>query len=213
LEEKLSRLILTRHGETLWNVQKRVQGWQDSALTENGRWQAQCLARRLREESIDYLYASDMPRALATAKAIQECLGLREIITASALRELSFGEWEGKAWADLKTENPEFAKIWESEPHRALIPGGESFQEVTDRVWDWLQSILEKHPRDTVCIVTHGLTLKLLITKALGFALEGWTETPWQHNTALNILEYQENRFQPVLLGDCGHLESELAGG
>jgi len=78
---------------------------------------------------------------------------------------------------------------------------------VQERAWKCMEKIANEHLGQTVCLVTHGLTLKLLVTKALGFEVHEWAKTPWQHNTALNIFEVHEQQWIPTLLGDCQHLE------
>ncbi|MHB8075236.1 histidine phosphatase family protein [Desulfosporosinus fructosivorans] len=202
-----TRIILTRHGQTIWNIEGRVQGSLDSPLTEKGILQARSLAVRLRDEDIDYIYSSDSCRAIGTAEEIRCELGLETVHTNPALREFAFGEWEGLIWQDLRIANPEVFKIWDSDPHLVTTPGGENMGLVMERSWKFLQQIVASYPDETVCIVTHGLTLKMLVTKALGFEVHEWAKTPWQHNTALNIFEIVGNQWIPILVGDCKHLE------
>lgn len=206
-----TRIILTRHGQTIWNIEGRVQGSLDSPLTEKGILQARSLAVRLRGEGIDHIYSSDSCRAIGTAEEIRCELGLATVSTNPALREFAFGEWEGLIWQDLRIANPEVFRIWDSEPHLVTTPGGENMELVTERSWKFLQQIISSHSEETLCIVTHGLTLKMLVTKALGFEVHDWAKTPWQHNTALNIFEVVGDQWKPILVGDCKHLdESEL---
>lgn len=203
----MTRIILTRHGETLWNIEKRVQGSLDSALSGKGRAQAKRLAERLRGEGIQYLYASDAPRAIATAEAIRSELQLDAILISPFLREFSFGEWEGKVWAELRAANPDVFSLWDTEPHRVQVPGGETMQAVSERAWQFLGEIREKYRGETVCLVSHGLTLKLLVTRAMGFAVEEWNKTPWQFNTAVNVFEEQDGILIPKIIADISHLE------
>ncbi|HWQ89630.1 MAG TPA: histidine phosphatase family protein [Desulfitobacteriaceae bacterium] len=203
----MTRIILTRHGETQWNIERRVQGRLDSPLTEKGLAQARNLALRLRSEKINYLYSSDLPRALATAEEIRRELQLETIIPAPRIREFSFGDWEGKLWDELRTTYQDIFKIWDSTPHLVQVPNGDNMHSVTERVWGFLQELIDKHQGETICLVTHGLTLKLLVTKALGFSIDEWLKTPLQFNTAVNILEFKEMKVNPVLLGDCSHLQ------
>jgi len=204
----MTRIILTRHGQTLWNTEGRVQGTLDSPLTEKGILQARSLALRLRNEGIKYIYSSDSLRAVGTAEEIRRELGLDRLSTNSALREFGFGEWEGRMWQELRVDYPEIFKIWDAEPHLVTTPGGENMKIVLERAWKFLQQIIKTHPGETVCLVTHGLTLKLLVTKALGFEVHEWAKTPWQHNTALNILEVEDQQWTPKLIGDCQHLDN-----
>jgi len=203
----MTRIILTRHGQTLWNVEGRVQGSLDSPLTEKGIRQARSLAVRLRDEGIKYIYSSDSLRAISTAEEIRCELGLATISTSPALREFAFGEWEGRIWQDLRETDPDVFKIWDSEPHLVTTPGGENLGLVMERAWNFLEQIINIHPDETVCLVTHGLTLKMLVTKALGFEVHEWAKTPWQHNTALNIFEVVGHQWIPELVGDCKHLD------
>lgn len=203
----MTRIILTRHGQTVWNIEGRVQGSLDSPLTEQGLLQARFLAVRLKDEGIDHIYSSDSLRAIGTAEEIRSELGLETLSTNPALREFAFGEWEGCIWQDLRDANPDVFKIWDSEPHLVTTPGGENMGLVMERAWNFLQQIVNNHANETVCLVTHGLTLKMLVTKALGFKVHEWAKTPWQHNTALNIFEVVGHQWTPRLVGDCQHLD------
>ncbi|MGI6120256.1 MAG: histidine phosphatase family protein [Desulfosporosinus sp.] len=203
----MTRIILTRHGETIWNIERRVQGSLDSPLTEKGILQARSLAARLINEGINYIYSSDSLRAISTAEEIRCVLGLETVYKKKALREFAFGEWEGRIWQELREEYPDIFKIWDLEPHLVTIPGGENMELVTERAWNFLQQIITLHPEKTVCLVTHGLTLKMLVTKALGYEVHEWARTPWQYNTALNIFEIVGHQWIPRLIGDCKHLD------
>ena len=203
----MTRIILTRHGQTLWNIEGRVQGSLDSQLTEKGILQARALACRLKSQGIDHIYSSDSLRAIGTAEEIRSELELGKVSTDPALREFAFGEWEGRIWQELRVAYPDIFKIWDSEPHLVTTPGGENMKIVLERAWGFLQQIIKGHSGETVCIVTHGITLKLLVTKALGFEVHEWAKTPWQHNTALNIFEVEDQQWIPTVLGDCQHLD------
>jgi len=203
----MTRIILTRHGQTLWNIEGRVQGSLDSPLTEKGILQARSLALRLKGEGIKHIYSSDSQRAMGTAEEIRRELGLEKLSSNPALREFSFGDWEGCIWQDLRETYPDIFKIWDSEPHLVTTPGGENMELVLKRAWKFLEQISKIHSGETVCLVTHGLTLKLLVTKALGFDVHEWAKTPWQHNTALNILEVEGERWIPSVIADCQHLD------
>lgn len=203
----MTRIILTRHGQTLWNVERRVQGSLDSSLTEKGILQARSLAVRLKSEGIDHIYSSDSPRAIATAEEICSELGLEALSTNPALREFGFGEWEGLIWQEIREANSDVFKIWDSEPHLVTAPGGENMGIVMERAWKFLQQLTIIHSEETICLVTHGITLTMLVTKALGFEVQESAKTPWQHNTALNIFEVVGDQWTPKLIGDCKHLD------
>ena len=206
----MTRIILTRHGQTVWNLERRVQGRLDSPLTETGIRQARILAQRLAGEGIGHIYSSDAPRAISTAAEIRSVLGLSKINIEPDLREFSFGDWEGSIWQELRETYPEIFKVWDSAAHLVTPPGGENMALVMERAWNCVKRILPLHPEETICVVTHGLALKLLVTKALGFEVQDWKQTPWQQNTALNIFEVTGEKWAPKLLGDCAHLEGAV---
>lgn len=204
----MTKIILTRHGQTLWNIEGRVQGRLDSPLTEKGLLQARSLAHRLKNEGIQHIYSSDAPRAWGTADEIRRALSLAALHVNPALREFSFGDWEGQVWGELRETYPEVFQVWDVSPHLVTAPNGENMEMVLKRSWDFLQQIIRTHAGETVCLVTHGLTLKLLVTKALGLEICDWAQTPWQHNTALNIFAVDGQEWKPELVGDCQHLEN-----
>jgi len=202
------KIIFTRHGETLWNIEGRVQGALDSALTEKGIRQARRLGERLQNEGITRIYSSDLPRAKATAEEVRQILGLNEVLTEPALRELSFGEWEGQKWWDLREQYPELFALWDSGPHKVQIPGGENMWDVTTRAWNFVNKLPQLHAGETICVVTHGITLQCIVKKALGIPVEQWQDVPWQHNTAVNIFEfYEDGLIKPILIADHSHLD------
>src|SRR5690606_37293291 len=90
----MAQLILIRHGETLWNTERRMQGQLDSPLTERGLWQARQLGERLKSLPFVSLYSSDLPRARQTAQRIADVTG-HQIIDDLRLRERHFGLFEG----------------------------------------------------------------------------------------------------------------------
>ena len=100
------RLLLVRHGETDWNAAGRIQGCTDTPLNARGRAQAAALAEKLRSsERAEALYTSPLRRAAETAEIIGSALGLRPE-PVEALREISFGVWEGCSWAEIQRRWP-----------------------------------------------------------------------------------------------------------
>ncbi|HWQ73296.1 MAG TPA: histidine phosphatase family protein [Desulfitobacteriaceae bacterium] len=204
----MTRIILTRHGETEWNIERRVQGRLDSPLTEKGQTQARSLALRLRNESIQYLYSSDLPRAIATAEEIRRELQLERVIPEPRIREFSFGDWEGKLWDELRQTYCDIFRVWDNTPQLVRVPNGDNMYTFTEKVWEYFQELIARHQGETICLVSHGLTLKLLVTRALGFTVDEWLKTPLQFNTAVNIMEVKGTKINPIILGDCSHLDN-----
>lgn len=204
----MARVILARHGETVWNKEGRVQGHCDSPLTSRGHMQTYRLAKRLRNESIDFLYSSDLPRAVYTSEIIRKEINLSSVQIEPDFRELCFGEFEGKIWRDLNKEYPGMLELWSVQPHKVIIPSGEKMEEASERVWKAFLRIISKHFKNNICIVSHGLVLQLLIKKIQGYPLEDWSNVPWQHNAAVNIVNVTgEGKYILDTIADYTHLQ------
>jgi phosphoserine phosphatase len=201
----MTKIIITRHGETEWNVSGYCQGTYDSPLTANGQDQAKKLADRLLGEKIVAIYSSPLGRAKATAQVIADRFNL-PVTPCQEFQEISFGEWEGKAWEELRNIYPEGFVEWEQAPHTYRFPGGENMEEVLVRAKAKLAELVIKHKGETICIVSHGITVKVLVTSMLDYTLADWLETPWQHNTAVNIFEVKDGKYNGLLIGDHSHI-------
>ena len=142
-------LYLTRHGETDWNVENRVQGRTDIPLNANGLAQAQALADKIREENIhlDIIYSSPLERAYVTAQKCAEAAGC-EAVPLDELIEMNFGEFEG-ATRDNRDYQEAKKKFF------TRYPGGESYMDVAARIYPLLKTI-KNGPYDDVMLVAHN---------------------------------------------------------
>ena len=118
-------LTLIRHGETEWNVAMRLQGFQNSSLTDNGKRQVEMLAEALSHRSFDVIYSSDQGRAMDTANAINRYHGM-EIHPDPAMRERNFGVMEGLTLQQIKEQYPEVHEGYLQRRPDYQIPRGES---------------------------------------------------------------------------------------
>jgi len=219
------QLLIARHAETTWNVERRIQGWTDSALTVHGTQQARALADRLRTTKLTAIYSSDSPRAIMTA----ECVGLwheLEVVSTPNLRESSWGEWEGLTADEISGRYPElWPKFvargqdsseddadWES---TTLVPGGESMKDASDRIALALQEIRARHvaSAERILVVGHGGSLRFLITNVLGMRA-GSARRFHLDNTSLSEIWFKRDH-PPVLhlLNDISHLVAEPKSG
>ncbi len=165
------RIFLLRHAETAWNRERRHQGRIDVALSETGRIQAEAAARELKEQSIKAIYSSPLQRARDTAALIAAPHGL-EVETDEAFQELSFGRWEGLTIDEARTRDTELYTTWLETPHLVSPPGGETLDQARDRVLEGLMRLRVAHDDETVCLVTHGIPVRILILEALGLGLD-----------------------------------------
>lgn len=205
----MKSIYLIRHGETEWNKIRRFQGFnKDIELNEAGRCQARMLQQAMAEISFDRIVASDLIRARETAEILNEPHGLT-IELDPKLREMNFGCWEGLNFQQVKEKYPREAEIWLTEPETLKIPGGETFQELFDRVWQRFVFWTQKNDYQNMAIVCHGGTCAALICGVLNAPIENM----WQYlqgNTAVNIVE-MEVAGQYILKGfnDKSHLENQ----
>ncbi|QPA32816.1 histidine phosphatase family protein [Thermaerobacillus caldiproteolyticus] len=202
-------LYFTRHGETEWNVEKRMQGWQDSPLTEKGKKDAIMLGKRL--ESIEFagIYTSTSGRTVKTAQLIRG-ERLIPIYQDEHLREIYLGDWEGKTHEEIMQFDPiAFDHFW-NQPHLYSPKRGERFIDVQNRAFAAIQRIIEHHQSGNVLIVTHAVVLKSLIARLKNLPLEQLWAPPFIHGTSVTIVQVDHDTFTFVVEGDVSHLEMDM---
>ncbi len=156
-------IYLTRHGQTLWNIEKRLQGRGNSPLTEEGIERAKELRDRIKDIHIDIIYSSPIERALTTANIIKGDKSI-EVITDDGLMEMCFGDYEGKITDEVMKENPNWDISLIMKGNTELTaPNGENLAEVRDRVARSMNKIIEENRGKTILIVAHGITLKAIM--------------------------------------------------
>jgi broad specificity phosphatase PhoE len=188
----VTTILLVRHGETDWNNEGRWQGHADRPLNEAGRTQALVLAESLAGRQIDAVYSSDLVRAHATARIVADQLGLPVELDAG-LREVDVGEWSGRAHDDLERSDPEGFRRWR-EGGKGW-QGGESYEQMGERVVATVLEIAERHPGGTILIVSHGGSIRACRATAAG-------------------LEYAASRVAAIgSTGNCEVVELSVADG
>lgn len=156
-------IYLTRHGETEWNIEKRLQGRGDSPLTENGIQRAKELRDRIKNIDIDVIYSSPIKRALNTANILRGNKNI-DIVTDDRLMEMCFGDYEGKKIDIIQKENPNWdIKLIMQGNVEICAPNGENLKEVRERISKLMNKIIAENMGKSILIVTHGITLKALM--------------------------------------------------
>jgi alpha-ribazole phosphatase len=207
----LTKLLLVRHGQTLWNHISRYQGHSDIDLSDTGRNQASLLSQRLATVSLQAVYASDLKRALDTARIVAEPHGL-DVQALPQLREINFGAWEGLTYKEIESRYPEIASNWYSSPGSTRIPGGETFQELMERAYSTVTDLARKHDPGAIAVVTHGGAIRSIICALLGIDLNNVFRIR-QDNATLNIIDFYDGYGILNLLNDTHHLETEPSSG
>jgi broad specificity phosphatase PhoE len=163
-------LICVRHGRTAWNADKRFQGHTDVPLDDEGRAQATALAALLRDQRIDAAVSSDLARAAETARIV---LGARDVPLRldPDWREMRFGDWEGLTWEQILAANPQLDPANETAVKEYTPGGGESFDELCERVRRAVDRAAAGVPDDGVVLAaTHAGPLHALLSVLLGDA-------------------------------------------
>lgn len=200
----MTRIFLIRHGETEWNTAGKLQGNSDVKLSAEGIRQAQLLAEKTPFLPIDAVYSSDLSRAATTAKILAAKFHLL-VSEKRSLREVNFGDWEGKTISKLVEEFPnEFGKFF-TKPDKIHPPNGETFLECQARVINALDEIIDIHEGQNIAVVSHGAAIRLILCAALVIPISKmWSIS--QFNTALNILIAEEGNFRVELVNSVAHL-------
>ena len=202
-------LLLIRHGETEWNVEKRLQGHRDITLNREGVRQSLALGRCLLDEPLDAIYSSDLQRALHTAQAIATPRGMH-IQLEKGLRERCFGAFEGMVHPEIDARYPLDYAAWQRRDVDARYPSGEfhaeTLREFADRTLVCIERIAASHPENSrVILVTHGGVLDTVYREATGMAYE----LPRSFdvlNASINRVKWDGSRFHIVKWADVSHL-------
>jgi probable phosphoglycerate mutase len=207
-----TRVVLIRHGETDWNRDRRIQGQTDTPLSSLGRQQALAIGQRLKRERFTAIYASDLQRAWDTAQAIgQATLAERsdapQPVADRRLREMDFGEWEGKTSAEIAASHPEAHARSKHRDADFRIPGGESFRDLYERTVAAVTSLVDAHPGGALCVVAHGGILDMMYRHTHAIALDQ-PRVFSLYNAAYNCLEHEGGRFRLEVWGEVAHLDA-----
>lgn len=177
----MKRLILVRHGQTEWNIERRYQGQTDTQLTDFGRQQMARSAHMLADSNIDQIIASPLARAKESADIVAQSLQLQVAIEPRFV-EMSLGAWEGKSYVlGRKTE-----EWFETAPH-----GGETGAEFRRRVGGWLQEQTHSHKNleQTILIVVHGLVVQVILSELLAEPFDVWHRRPIRNGAITSLLK------------------------
>lgn len=199
-------IYLTRHGETEWNLESRIQGSLDSRLTKRGIEDAKRLSQRLKDVDFDLAYSSTQGRAIETTEII---LGERdtEIIKTPDLRELGVGSWEGQLYSYIRENHGDEFEIYVTQPH-IYEPknGGEDFYELEKRVERFIGRLFLTKA-ETVLVVTHGVTYLMLLNMFEGNELHQLSERKVPRGTALTKIHYSDGKYEIEYENDESHLD------
>ena len=201
------KLYLVRHGQTDWNKEKRLQGQEDIPLNDFGRHLAKETGIGLRNVRFDLCFSSDLKRALETANLIlDEGSSKVPIIMDKRLKEIAFGEWEGKSVARNQMEVPdEFLKFYDDPEHFAGAPGGESFAEVKERTDDFLKWLVgqEEYEDKNILLLANTNAAKNNLERRIKSSCDCYTVYDYLKNG------YSWKKYDLVILDECSTVCNE----
>ena len=191
-------IYIVRHGETVWNKSRLLQGSRDIELSEEGRQAAVGRREQLKDIDFDIIYSSPLSRAYETACIIRGDKDT-EIIKDNRLREIDFGVNEGKNSLELQKDktNP-FCKFFDDPKNYEAPEDGESLQEVCVRTKEFMQQVIEPQlgKMDRVMIAGHGAMNKGIMCHVLNHGLDEYWSGGLQKNCGILIVKLDENGYE-----------------
>lgn len=206
----MTRIYLIRHAEAEGNLYRRIHGWYDSLITENGYRQIAALEGRFAPIHIDAVYSSDLFRTKTTAAAVYRPKGL-PLTTLKGLREINMGVWEDQTWGDVaRLDGESLAR------HNAMDPvwrteKAETFEEVRGRMERTLRAIAAEHPGQTVAVFSHGTAIRNALAVFHGMTIAESAALGHSDNTAVSLLEFDADKVRVVFENDNSHLPEEIS--
>ncbi len=198
------RLIVVRHGETLYNVQSRFTGQSDIPLSALGERQAAALGKRLAAEPLAAIATSDLQRARVTAQAIARYHEL-PVQEDADLREIAFGAWEGATYDEIMARDADLVQRWLADPTIYAPPGGETVIQLRDRVAPALERWRTRYPEATILWAVHGGVIEVLLCHLQGVDLK----LRWQfrhENASITEIDLNGKDATLVRLNEITHL-------
>ena len=191
-------IYLIRHGETKWNNAHLLQGQSDIALNEYGRELAGITGRALDEISFDAIFSSPLIRAFETANLIRGHRNI-PIIRDDRLKELCFGDYEGKKVEELMQDEQDPFHYFFSEPQKYIAPeNGESLEALCMRTKNFLEEQIEANGKkyERVMIVAHAACNAAIRAYVRGWGLECFWDGKYQKNCCVSKIALHEHHYE-----------------
>lgn len=200
----MTTILLIRHAVNDFVKTGKLAGWTPGVhLNDEGTAQAEALGQRLAKMPIDTIYASPLERTMETAQAIQQHHPHLQIEQNLEIGEVQYGDWEGMKIADLRKR-----KMWDvvqEYPSRAFFPKGETMRGVQIRAVNEIERIVEKHPQQTIVIVSHADLIKMVLAHYLGMHLDNFQRIVVSP-ASINTLMLGHSRPFIATMNDIAHV-------
>jgi probable phosphoglycerate mutase len=202
-------LYLVRHGQTDYSLNNRFCGAIDPPLNEHGLAMAEALGARYGGEPWAGIWCSPQVRARQTALPTAT-RAHKELILDDGLREIGYGEWEGRPEEEVARVDAARFHAWSAHPGHVAPPGGESGLAIASRALGALERIKQAHPSGKVLIVSHKATLRVLVCALLGIDVDLFRTRVAQRVCAVSIVDLKSSGPLLQVLGDTSHLPPDL---
>jgi broad specificity phosphatase PhoE len=199
----MTQIILARHGETAWNVEKVFRGRADVSLDEVGVTQAELLGKYLSNWELEAIYSSPLRRALDTANIIGRHHKVAPVV-AEGLTDIDYGGWQSLSEREVNRLYPTLLNEWHSYPHKVTMPGGESLEDVRRRAVEVVDDIPTKH-NGNVLLVSHRVVIKVLVCHLLGLGNSQFWNVR-QDVCGVTVFDYTDGRLVLTRHNDTSHL-------
>jgi len=204
----MTRIVLIRHGQTVWNRERRFRGQADVELDEFGLRQAQATGQYVAARwPVVAVYASPLQRTTRTAEAVARAQGLT-VRPLAGLLDINFGEWQGQRGDEIAQHSPKLLRAWQQTPHTVHFPGGERLDDVRGRATAALDEVVTRHAGQAVALVSHTVVNRVLLCVTLGWGNDRFWRLR-QETCAVNVFDVEQNGdFTIGLINDTSHLEN-----
>ena len=206
----MTTIYLIRHAEAEGNLYRRVHGWYDSLITENGYRQIAALEERFRDIHIDAVYSSDLFRTRTTARAIYRSKNL-PLRTHPGLRELNLGEWEDRTFGAVRHSDPRQMDLFNRTDPAWEVEKAENFFQLGDRLYETVGRLAGRHPDQSVAMFSHGMAIRQFLGRVKNIPPEEWHAMPHGDNTAVTCLTFDGEKFAIQFEMDNSHLPEDIS--
>lgn len=206
----MTTIYLIRHAEAEGNLYRRVHGWYDSLITENGYRQIAALEERFRDIHIDAVYSSDLFRTRTTARAIYRSKNL-PLRTHPGLRELNLGEWEDRTFGAVRHSDPRQMDLFNRTDPAWEVEKAENFFRLGDRLYETVGRLAGRHPDQSVAMFSHGMAIRQFLGRVKNIPSEEWHAMPHGDNTAVTCLTFDGEKFTIQFEMDNSHLPEDIS--
>ncbi|MCX5799686.1 MAG: histidine phosphatase family protein [Proteobacteria bacterium] len=188
----MTRLFLIRHGETIDTETKKIyKGTLDIPLSRKGMSRMKNASKFLSKFNIDFIYTSALSRSIESGQIIAKPHNL-DIEVASAFNEIHFGLWEGLTFEEINKQYPKELELWLKDPQIYSPPQGEPLTDAQKRIAGGFEEKIRKHDGQTIAIVAHGGTIRIIICVVLSLKLSQIFKIAQDYG-CINIIDIYEN--------------------